>query len=95
MKKCGSVWLEIFQTDEKIKNYVRTHFPYSWSLFKDSLLAKIKKGLFVQQESTELFYWFCNQPRAVGWIEEARDDEKVSNCWSDLQWKNKKYAWST
>ena len=36
-------WWEIFKTDDKIKNHVRTHFPYKRPLSTDSLLAKIKE----------------------------------------------------
>ena len=35
-------WWESFKTDDKIKNHVRTHFPYKRPLSTDSLLAKIK-----------------------------------------------------
>ena len=35
-------WWESFKTNDKIKNHVRTHFPYKRPLSSDSLLAKIK-----------------------------------------------------
>ena len=38
-------WWESFKTNDKIKNHVRTHFPYKRPLFTDSLLAKRKEGL--------------------------------------------------
>ena len=37
-------WWESFKTNDKIKNHVRTHFPYKRPLSTDSLLAKIKEG---------------------------------------------------
>ena len=37
-------WWESFKINNKIKNHVRTHFPYKISLSTDSLLAKIKDG---------------------------------------------------
>ena len=42
MWKCD--WWESFKTDDKIKNHVRTHFPYKRLLSTDSLLAKIKES---------------------------------------------------
>ena len=36
------VWWESFKTNDKIKNHVRTHFPYKKPLSTDSLLAKMK-----------------------------------------------------
>ena len=43
----GCDWWESFKTNDKIKNHVRTHFPYKKPLFTDSLLAKIKdRSLF-------------------------------------------------
>ena len=42
MWECG--WWESFKTDDKIKNHVRTDFPYKRPLSTDSLLAKIKDG---------------------------------------------------
>ena len=37
-------WWESFKINNKIKNYVITHFPYKIPLSTDSLLAKIKDG---------------------------------------------------
>ena len=37
-------WWEGFKTNVKIKNQVRTHFPYKRPLSSDSLLAQIKDG---------------------------------------------------
>ena len=37
-------WWESFKTNDKIKNHIRTHFPYKKTLSTDSFLAKIKKG---------------------------------------------------
>ena len=37
-------WWQNFKTNDKIKNHVRTHFPYKRPLSTDSLLAKIKDG---------------------------------------------------
>ena len=37
-------WWETFLTNDKIKNHVRTHFPYERPLSTDSHLAKIKEG---------------------------------------------------
>ena len=37
-------WWESFKTNDKIKNHVRTHFPYKKLLSTDSLHAKIKDG---------------------------------------------------
>ena len=37
-------WWESFKTNDKIKNHVRTHFPYKRPFSPDSLLAKIKEG---------------------------------------------------
>ena len=37
-------WWESFKTDDKIKNHVRTHFPYKRPLSTDSLLPKKKDG---------------------------------------------------
>ena len=42
MWKCD--WWESFKTDEKIKNHVRTQFPYKRFFSTDSLLVKIKEG---------------------------------------------------
>ena len=39
-------WWKNFKTNDKIKNHVRTHFPYKSSLSTGSLLAKIKDGSF-------------------------------------------------
>ena len=37
-------WWQNCKTNDKIKNHVRTHFPYKRPLSTDSLLAKIKDG---------------------------------------------------
>ena len=37
-------WCESFKTNDKIKNHVRTNFPYKKPFSTDSLLAKIKDG---------------------------------------------------
>ena len=37
-------WWENFKTNEKIKNYARTRFPYKIILTTDSLLAKKRYG---------------------------------------------------
>ena len=37
-------WWESCKTNDKIKNHVRTHFPYKSPLSIDSLLVKIKDG---------------------------------------------------
>ena len=37
-------WWESFKTNDKIKNHVRTPFPYKTPLYTDSPLAKIKNG---------------------------------------------------
>ena len=37
-------WCESFKTNDKIKSYFRTHFPYKRPLSTDSLLAKTKDG---------------------------------------------------
>ena len=37
-------WCESFKTNDKIKNHVRTRFPYKRTLSSDSLLAKTKDG---------------------------------------------------
>ena len=37
-------WCESFETNEKIKNHLRTHYPYKRPLSTDSLLAKVKDG---------------------------------------------------
>ena len=42
MWECG--WWKHFKTDDKIKNHVRTQFPYKRPLSTDSLLVKIKDG---------------------------------------------------
>ena len=44
LKKCGCEWWQNIKTNDKIKNHVRTHFPYKRPLSTDSLPAKIKDG---------------------------------------------------
>ena len=41
---CECEWWEGFKTNDKIKNHVRTHFPYKRPLSSDSLLAQIENG---------------------------------------------------
>ena len=73
-------WWESFKTDEKIKNHVRTHFPYKRLLSTDSLLAKIKDGSlfgYVQCDLVvpdELKPKFANFPPIFKNTEVGRDD---------------------
>ena len=78
MWECG--WWESFKTDDKIKNHVRTHFPYKRPLSTDSLLAKIKDGsLFGYFQCDlvvpdELKSKFANFPPIFKNTEVGRDD---------------------
>ena len=73
-------WWESFKTDEKIKNHVRTHFPYKRPLSTDSLLAKIKDGSlfgYVQCDLVvpdELKSKFANFPPIFKNTEVGRND---------------------
>ena len=73
-------WWESFKTDEKIKNQVRTHFPYKRPLSTDSLLAKIKDGsLFGYVQCylvvpDELKSKFANFPPTFKNTDVGRDD---------------------
>ena len=73
-------WWESFKTDEKIKNHVRTHFPYKRLLSTDSLLAKIKDGSlfgYVQCDLVvpdELKSKFANFPPIFKNTEVGRND---------------------
>ena len=40
-------WWEIFKPNDKIKNYVRTHFPYKTHLFYRFPSCKLKYGSLV------------------------------------------------
>ena len=73
-------WWESFKTDEKIKNHVRTHFPYKRPVSTDSLLAKIKDGSlfgYVQCDlivPDELKSKFANFPPIFKNTEVGRND---------------------
>ena len=73
-------WWQNFKTDEKIKNQVRTHFPYKRPLSTDSLLAKIKDGSlfgYVQCDLVvpdELKSKFLNFPPILKNTEVGRND---------------------
>ena len=47
-------WWESFKTNDKIKNHVRTHFPYKMPLSTDSLLAKLKNGSLFEYAQCDL-----------------------------------------
>ena len=73
-------WWESFKTDDKIKNHVRTHFPYKRPLSTDSRLAKIIDGSlfgYVQCDLVvpdELKSKFANFPPIFKNTEVERDD---------------------
>ena len=73
-------WWESFKTDDKIKNHVRTRFPYKRPLSTDSLLAKIKDGSlfsYVQCDLVvpdELKSKFANFPPIFKNTEVGRND---------------------
>ena len=73
-------WWQNFKTNDKIKNHVRTHFPYKRPLSTDSLLAKIKDGSlfgYVQCDLVvpdELKSKFANFPPIFKNTEVGRDD---------------------
>ena len=73
-------WWESFKTDEKIKNHVRTPFPYKRPLSTYSLLAKIKDGSlfgYVQCDLVvpdELKSKFANFPPIFKNTEVGRND---------------------
>ena len=47
-------WWESFKTNDKIKNHIKTHFPYKRRFSTDSLLAKIKDGSLFGYIQSEL-----------------------------------------
>ena len=73
-------WWESFKTTDKIKNHVKTHFPYKRPLSTDSLLAKINDGSlfgYVQCDlivPDELKSKFANFPPIFKNIEVGRND---------------------
>ena len=73
-------WWQNFKTNDKIKNHVRTHFPYKRPLSTDSLLAKIKDGSlfgYVQCDLVvpdELKSKFANFPPIFKNTEVGRND---------------------
>ena len=73
-------WWESFKTNDKIRNYVRTHFTYKRPLSTDSLLAKIKDGSlfdYVQCDLVvpdELESKFANFPPIFKITEVGRND---------------------
>ena len=73
-------WWQNFKTNDKIKNHVRTHFPYKRPLSTDSLLAKMKDGSlfgYVQCDLVvpdELKSKFANFPPVFKNTEVGRDD---------------------
>ena len=73
-------WWESFKTNDKIKNHVKTHFPYKRPLSTDSLLAKINDGslfCYVQCDlivPDELKSKFANFPPIFKNTEVGRND---------------------
>ena len=85
-------WWEIFKTNDKIKNHVRTHFPCKRLLSTDCLIAKVKSWIhfgYVQCDLVvpdELKSKYNNFAPIFKMTEVGRNDIKDSMKNYELDW---------